>query len=1224
MAGAGSVVLACALVVPPPASATAGPAREQNASAAATCQAPTAVSIHPSPSQQVSFDHNSLLIGGKRVFIWAGEFDYWLTPSPSLWCDRFQKMRAEGYNAVSVYFNWDYQSPAPGVYDSFTGVSDIGLFLRMAKNAGLYVIARPGPYLNAAADGGGLPAWVGSLSGKSRTSASDYTAAYMDWLSKVDPVIAANQITRSGSVILYQVENEYDFNTDPAYMQDIEAKAAADGITVPTYTNDCCSTGDFASGPGAPDMYAIDNYPQGFSCTNPNVWKQVPQWFAKQEQVAPQDPKFMAELQGGFGDRWASPPDGQCQYARTNGRFVNIFDEAVLGQGATLVDTYLGVGGIQRGWTADANAPTLADQGAGINTTGELTEKAQAQKLLGYMVASVPALTQTQPLATPAPTDPGVTEEALTNAGTGTSFYALRPSSTNSTADLSTHIAVDTPAGDYPSVPQQPGTAIELNGREARFLIADHNLGPATLVYSTSELLTNQSIGGRDVSVLYGPAGEDGETVLRYATQPQVTVLSGSVTSSWDAAKGDVRLNYVHEGLAQVLISQPGHEPLLLLLADRTTAESFWLVTTPAGPALAWGPYLVRAAGTVEPTTGGAAALALTGEADQAGPLDVIAPPAARALSWNGRRLTAEQLPDGALQAEVPGPEPVSPAVQLTGTPAPASGPGSVTLPALTGWQFQYESSETQPGFSDSSWTLADHTTTTNPTKPATLPVLYADDYGYHYGDTWYRGHFTAAGNETGIKLDGETGNAAAGAYSVWLNGAFLGTWANGTRTFSFPPGTVRAGADNVIAVLAENMGHNQDSNVNDANKAPRGLAAATLQGASTPVTWRIRGGDATADPVRGPLNSDGLYGARHGWSLPGYPDGSWQPVNLPDAWTARSLPGAGVGWYRTAFSLHLPRSQDTPIGLAFDTSDTRDYRALVYLNGWLIGRYDNTVGPESNFYLPAGILKPEGSNALAIAAWGTSVTSGGLGQVRLVSYGTHTGGVPDSPVASPAYHGPAQDPAVAPALGLDSSSGSEPVTAAQTVTVTATFTNAGGDALHDVTASFSAPAGWSASAAAPTQAATVLPGRSARFTWSVTAPSGQDPGPVTFTAQAGYRHAADPSSDDFTEAALPIGASPSAFQDCYTAGSRLCTADSEGNLTNSVACVPGQYSPNLPTAQVINRCNGRVWLHELPYPDYTTNTGWAYCVSPGAAVDIPAANQQPQNMQITTNTSAC
>ncbi|HEX4253456.1 MAG TPA: beta-galactosidase, partial [Streptosporangiaceae bacterium] len=105
---------------------------------------------------QVSYDQYSLLIGGKRVFVTAGEFDPWRTPSPSLWLDDLQKMKADGYDAVTVYFDWDYSSPAPGGYD-FTGVRDMNTFLNMAQQAGLYVIARPGPYINAETDGGGIP-----------------------------------------------------------------------------------------------------------------------------------------------------------------------------------------------------------------------------------------------------------------------------------------------------------------------------------------------------------------------------------------------------------------------------------------------------------------------------------------------------------------------------------------------------------------------------------------------------------------------------------------------------------------------------------------------------------------------------------------------------------------------------------------------------------------------------------------------------------------------------------------------------------------------------------------------------------------------------------------------------------------------------------------------------------------------------------------------------------
>ena len=69
----------------------------------------------------------------------------------------------------------------------------------------------------------------------------------------------------------------------------------------------------------------------------------------------------------------------------------------------------------------------------------------------------------------------------------------------------------------YPVVPQQPGTAITLNGRDSKIIVANYKLGGNQLQYSTSEIMTNATIAGRDVAVLYGDQGTDGETVLRYA-----------------------------------------------------------------------------------------------------------------------------------------------------------------------------------------------------------------------------------------------------------------------------------------------------------------------------------------------------------------------------------------------------------------------------------------------------------------------------------------------------------------------------------------------------------------------------------------------------------------------------------------------------------------------------------------------------------------------------------
>ncbi len=209
-------------------------------------------------------------------------------------------------------------------------------------------------------------------------------------------------------------------------------------------------------------------------------------------------------------------------------------------------------------------------------------------------------------------------------------------------------------------------------------------------------------------------------------------------------------------------------------------------------------------------------------------------------------------------------------------------------------------------------------TTTTNPTRPAAgQPVLYADDYGFHHGDVWYRGHFT--GTPSSAVLNAITGRA--GIYQVWLNGSYLGD--HGTGTGTFPLTGLRDG-DNVLSVLVPNMGHNEDFNANETNKEPRGLVSAVLAG--TTVDWRIQGnqgGEDITDTVRGPLNTGGLYGERAGWYLEGYPDSGWAPVSLPDAAGAR-----GVGWYRTTFSLDEPAGVDASVGLTIADPASKVYRA--------------------------------------------------------------------------------------------------------------------------------------------------------------------------------------------------------------------------------------------------------------------------------------------------------
>ena len=1082
--------------------------------------------------QTVSYDHYSLIIGGKRVFIYAGEFDPWRTPSPSLWLDRLEAMKAAGFNAVTPYFDWDYVSPAPGVYD-FTGVRDVNTFLNDAQKAGLYVIARPGPYINAETDGGGFPGWLDTQAGAARYNAPDYLAAADQYLSAIDPIIAAHQITRGGDVILYQVENENQNHSAAsiAGMQALEAKVAADGIKVPTTANNYGSAvSNWASGPGATDLYGDDVYPLGFNCFNTTAFGNPPDISNTHNLGGPDKPLFSPEYQGGSFDPWGGAGYADCA-TMTGSSFENVYYKQNLSAGLTMQSNYMTVGGTNWGWLPAPFMYTSYDYGAAISETGQLPGKYAEDKLIIEETQAIPPLEATDRVTPPTPANPAVTAQEETNSSTGTEFLYLRQADARSTATVTTNVAISTPDGSYPSVPQQPGTGITLAGRDAKFLVADWKFGGPSgdaqnLVYSTSEVATQASNSSTDALLLYGDDGTPGETVLRYSAQPTVDVLSGNVSSTWDASRGDLRLDYTHSGVAEVRVTE-GSRSLLLLIGTHATAGQFWKMDA-AGDA--GGPLLVNGGSAVRtPRTASVrgSTLALTGDTTASGPVQVWAPAGVTHLTWNGQDIATTTGKDGSLDATLPGPPQVS-------------------LPALGNWRFQQESPETQLSYNDSQWQVADHMSTTNPAKPVTLPVLYADDYGFHHGFVWYRGHFTGSGTETGITLTGNGGQY--GAFSVWLNGTFLGSNTAGGQqqeTFAFPPSLPRHGAGNVVSVLVENMGHNEDGGSNDAQKEPRGLLGATLgtsSGSPPAVTWRLQGnqgGTTLQDPVRGVMNPAGLYGTNHGWNLPGYPDQSWRPVSLPDTWAPRGV-APGVGWYRTSFSLNLPRGAWSPIGLKIQPpgggapgSGQPKFQAFIYLNGWLVGRYVSYLGPQSEFYLPQGILNTGGSNTLAIAVWGVGNAGGGLGTVSLAPYEVSGGGIPVEQVQAPGYSPSVYGPPTStgrPSLSMTSSSPlAEP---GKAVTVTSTLYNGGSQALPGAEIAASAPAGWTVQpASAPV--GTVQPGRTAKATFTVTPGSSLSGGNAVISGVASWGSgAARESTGDTVSLTVPYSSLPASFDD--------------------------------------------------------------------------------------------
>jgi hypothetical protein len=234
----------------------------------------------------------------------------------------------------SIYFFWSYHSSAEGVYDFESPGKNLQQLFDYAKEAGLWVIARAGPYCNAETNGGGLALWGsdGSL-GSLRTSDETHHHAWLPWVQQVGKIIAANQITNGGPVILNQIENELQETVHQAnhtlvlYMEQIEKAFRDAGVIVPfthnekgmraqSWSTDYQDVGGVSGYPlrsetqansvgQAVDVYGLDSYPGGLSCTNPNsgfnVVRTYYQWFSNYSFT---QPSYLAEFEGGWFSAW--------------------------------------------------------------------------------------------------------------------------------------------------------------------------------------------------------------------------------------------------------------------------------------------------------------------------------------------------------------------------------------------------------------------------------------------------------------------------------------------------------------------------------------------------------------------------------------------------------------------------------------------------------------------------------------------------------------------------------------------------------------------------------------------------------------------------------------------------------------------------------------------------------------------------------------------------------
>ncbi len=305
----------------------------------------------------------TFLLNGQPFVVKAAEIHYPRIPRP-YWEHRIKMCKALGMNAVCIYIFWNIHEQTEGNFD-FMGNSDVAEFCRLAQKNGMYVIVRPGPYVCAEWEMGGLPWW---LLKKKDIRLREQDPYFMERVKifeqKVGEQLAPLTIQNGGPIIMVQVENEYgSYGEDKAYISEIrDCLRSIYGKELALFQCDWAS--NFTKN-GLDDLVWTMNFGTGA-----NIDKQ----FDRLKQLRPNAPLMCSEFWSGWFDKW-----GARHETRPAKDMVEGMDE-MLSKNISF-SLYMTHGGTSFGHWAGANSPGFApdvtsyDYDAPINEYGQPTPK---------------------------------------------------------------------------------------------------------------------------------------------------------------------------------------------------------------------------------------------------------------------------------------------------------------------------------------------------------------------------------------------------------------------------------------------------------------------------------------------------------------------------------------------------------------------------------------------------------------------------------------------------------------------------------------------------------------------------------------------------------------------------------------------------------------------------------------------------------------------------------
>ncbi len=315
--------------------------------------------------KQTSFTvgNNTFLLNGKPFVVKAAEVHYPRIPRP-YWEHRIKMCRALGMNTLCLYVFWNIHEQREGQFD-FSGQNDVAEFCRLAQKNGMYVIVRPGPYVCAEWEMGGLPWWL--LKKKDiqlRTRDAYFMERVRIFEQKVGEQLAPLTIQNGGPIIMVQVENEYgSYGEDKPYIAEI--RDCLRDIYGQELTLFQCDWASNFTKNGLDDLVWTMNFGTGAN---------IDQQFKKLKELRPTAPLMCSEFWSGWFDKW-----GARHETRPAEKMVQGIDQ-MLSKGISF-SLYMTHGGTSFGHWAGANSPGFApdvtsyDYDAPINEYGLATEK---------------------------------------------------------------------------------------------------------------------------------------------------------------------------------------------------------------------------------------------------------------------------------------------------------------------------------------------------------------------------------------------------------------------------------------------------------------------------------------------------------------------------------------------------------------------------------------------------------------------------------------------------------------------------------------------------------------------------------------------------------------------------------------------------------------------------------------------------------------------------------